>query len=57
MIENPELPFNDPVDRAAATPPLQGGQAPLNTRVGEHHVYNRRRYDCHVWGGYLCLCP
>jgi len=35
MNENQELPFVDPVDRAAATPPLQGGQAPLNTRVGE----------------------
>ena len=35
MSENPELPFNDPVDRAAATPPLQGGQTPLNTRVDE----------------------
>jgi type IV secretory pathway VirB10-like protein len=35
MSENLELPLLNPVDRAAATPPLQGGQAPLNTRVDE----------------------
>jgi type IV secretory pathway VirB10-like protein len=35
MSENLELPLVDPVDRAAETPPLLGGQAPLNTRVDE----------------------
>ncbi|MCA3697736.1 hypothetical protein, partial [Aquidulcibacter sp.] len=35
MSENLELPLLNPVDRAAATPPLLGGQAPLNTRVDE----------------------
>jgi type IV secretory pathway VirB10-like protein len=35
MSENLELPLLNPGDRAAATPPLQGGQAPLNTRVDE----------------------
>jgi type IV secretory pathway VirB10-like protein len=35
MSENLELSLVDPVDRAAATPPLLGGQAPLNTRVDE----------------------
>ncbi len=35
MSENLELPLADPVGRAAATPPLLGGQAPLNTRVDE----------------------
>ncbi len=35
MSENLELPLVDPVGRAAATPPLQGGQAPLNTRIDE----------------------
>jgi type IV secretory pathway VirB10-like protein len=35
MSENLELPLVDPAGRAAATPPLLGGQAPLNTRVDE----------------------
>lgn len=35
MSENLELPLNDLKDRAAATPPLKGGQTPLATRVDE----------------------
>ncbi|OYU74985.1 MAG: hypothetical protein CFE32_15970 [Alphaproteobacteria bacterium PA3] len=35
MIDSKELPLLDAMERAAATPPLQGGQTPLNTRLDE----------------------